>query len=889
MQISPLRVLPFLLLSGLATSAPLAQGTTWQPTLDVGTFPGQDGTVELADIDGDGRLDVVRAENALGFGSVTWFRNPGDGSGLWSRTDVDGNGHDMALPADIDGDGALDLVASRAGTLKVYRNDLGDGSAWSSIDIVFFFLLARDNISIADVDGDGDVDIVVGISIPVGIAWYENQAGDGTLWNRRDLPYPYAAISTTKAADFDVDGDCDVAFSFLTTLGWFENVTGDGSSWLEQPVDLVGGSKFIRRAADFDGDGAPDLAVTNIGVGSEYYHNAAGDGSAWTKTRIDGSWSTASARDTDMDGDGDVDLLMIDYDLDAVKAYENVDAVAGHFPRREAVPIEATAGAVNSFTLGDVTGDGVVDLVVGNATDDTVQVYESQPANRFFAPGPSQLVDSGGIASPQALALEDVDADGDVDAIGAFPNISRIYWWSNNGVGGNWSERTVSNSVLGTDLDTGDVDGDGDADVLATDAFNGSVQWFENTGSFTGAWTGRTIDTPSAPSALDGADVDGDGDLDVLVAAEGDDALGWYRNTDGTGLSWSTQLVSAAAPGASWIAGADLDGDGDQDVLGADSQLDSLAWYANEGGLGLAWTPTVLAVDVPDAERLVAGDFDGDGDLDLAGSGSAFDAAVLFENTDGTGSSWTRTDVALPLGLPTDLAVSDLDGDGSADVLATTTGGSLWLDERGGQWLVRTLSTSAASRIAGAELDGDDLQDLVIVEDTTDTRWTPNEAAFLRYGSSVNPAGSLVLEAGAANIDNGFAVGIDNPFGTQGAGSASFLAFSLAPAPGFPAGISLPGLGMGGPGAPGELLVDLTPRHLPAAGRERPDLDRQRAGLGLRRDPERRGRGGRRRLRAGCADRPAGDLRRADRLDACPADHARAVALSSRSVASTSR
>jgi len=80
------------------------------------------------------------------------------------------------------------------------------------------------------------------------------------------------------------------------------------------------------------------------------------------------------------------------------------------------------------------------------------------------------------------------------------------------------------------------------------------------------------------------------------------------------------------------------------------------------------------------------------------------------------------------------------------------------------------------------------------------------------YGCGVNPAGSLVLESGAPVIGGTLVLGLDNPLGTQGIGSLPVLALALAPdGNGPPCGTQIPGLGMAGPGAPGELLISIIP------------------------------------------------------------------------------
>jgi len=78
------------------------------------------------------------------------------------------------------------------------------------------------------------------------------------------------------------------------------------------------------------------------------------------------------------------------------------------------------------------------------------------------------------------------------------------------------------------------------------------------------------------------------------------------------------------------------------------------------------------------------------------------------------------------------------------------------------------------------------------------------------YGC-LNPAGSLASVAGEPAVGTTWTVAVDNPLATQGAGSLAFLAVAATPAAGYPCGLGLPGFGMAGAGAVGELLVDLTP------------------------------------------------------------------------------
>lgn len=77
------------------------------------------------------------------------------------------------------------------------------------------------------------------------------------------------------------------------------------------------------------------------------------------------------------------------------------------------------------------------------------------------------------------------------------------------------------------------------------------------------------------------------------------------------------------------------------------------------------------------------------------------------------------------------------------------------------------------------------------------------------YGSGINPSGSIEFLGGSIVPGDHFQVALNNPLGTQAAGASSLLFFALSPDPNFPAGTSIPGFGMGGAGAMGELLISL--------------------------------------------------------------------------------
>ena len=96
----------------------------------------------------------------------------------------------------------------------------------------------------------------------------------------------------------------------------------------------------------------------------------------------------------------------------------------------------------------------------------------------------------------------------------------------------------------------------------------------------------------------------------------------------------------------------------------------------------------------------------------------------------------------------------------------------------------------------------------LLFEDMKITEIAPGSTTL--YGCGVNPAGSMSVAGGSPAIGDTLELGLDNPLGTQAAGSLTVLALAVAPDAAFPCGLGVPGLGMAGAGAVGELLVDFS-------------------------------------------------------------------------------
>jgi hypothetical protein len=147
---------------------------------------------------------------------------------------------------------------------------------------------------------------------------------------------------------------------------------------------------------------------------------------------------------------------------------------------------------------------------------------------------------------------------------------------------------TVAGSFIGAiSVHAADVDGDGDMDILGAATGIDDITWWENTDGSGTVWVTHTVDGSFVNAcSVRAADLDGDGDVDILGAADSDDDITWWENTDGSGTAWITHDVDGAFDGAVSVHAADVDGDGDLDVLGAASGDDDITWWEVSEFLG---------------------------------------------------------------------------------------------------------------------------------------------------------------------------------------------------------------------------------------------------------------------------------------------------------------
>jgi hypothetical protein len=356
------------------------------------------------------------------------------------------------------------------------------------------------------------------------------------------------------------------------------------------------------RAVDLDNDGDPDVLSVSVMDGKITWHeNVMSDGFGERLHYLSGfghqhkltSGPTArSIYATDLDGDGDLDVLAAVEQLNQIAWFENLGSqgtVFQGFGPMQKITSKAQ-GAWFVFSA-DLDGDGDPDVLSASRADNKIAWYENR-LNAASADFGTQQVLTSSLMWAYCVHAADLDGDGDVDVLGS-GNGKTIFWFENLGSFAGFflgfgPPQVVTNKVSNClSMDTADLDGDGDLDLISGSCYDDKVAWYENRGTVGGVFQGfggqKVISTAvDCATNVHAADLDGDGDLDVISASTFDGKVAWYENLGGS--FGQQQVITNSAPGARSAHATDLDGDGDLDVLVASAYNDTVEWYENKMG-----------------------------------------------------------------------------------------------------------------------------------------------------------------------------------------------------------------------------------------------------------------------------------------------------------------
>jgi len=596
---------------------------------------------------------------------------------------------------DVDGDGDLDLFVGNGVTLPMQnRLYLDDGTGFFT-DVSGTNLPAVPDrtaaIVLGDVDGDGDLDVFVGngASVPEQSRLHLNDGtgvfSDVTATSLPALIHPTAALAL---GDVDGDGDLDVflgngTFNAAQNLLYLNDGTGVFADATATSLPALLDKTMAVALGDVDGDGDLDAFVGNgaccAGEQNRLYLNS-GTG---TFTDVTASNLPASSDPTravalgDVDGDGDLDVFVGNGASTSPQDRLYLNDGVGLFSDATATNLPPLSGNTTAVVLGDVDGDGDLDAL--SATDGGDRLYLNSGTGVFTDVTTSL---PSAFDPTSAVAMGDVDGDGDLDlALGKGSAVGRQNRLYLNGGAGIFEDVTTIDLPDEVDDTTsialGDIDADGDLDALvgkATDVAQQNRVYRNNgTGGFSDVTSTSLSPVLDHTWAVALADVDGDGDLDAFV---GNGGLIERQNRlllnvgTGTFVDVTATHVPAFLDATRSIALGDVDGDGDPDVLIGNLGQNRL--YVNLGsGVFADVTATNLPVLVDDTRAVALGDVDGDGDLDAyvgKATGVLGGAQNRLYQNDGTGVFVDVTATQLPVLLDATRDVALGDIDGDGDL-----------------------------------------------------------------------------------------------------------------------------------------------------------------------------------------------------------------------------
>lgn len=349
----------------------------------------------------------------------------------------------------------------------------------------------------------------------------------------------------------------------------------------------------------------------------------------------------------------------------------------------------ASSNSLSTMVAGDLDGDSKTDLVVSAASALSITTYQNTTTgvgNISFG----NKTDLALIAFPQSLALGDLDNDGMLDIAVAnhqFANNSISVFRNASTVGTiSFPARvTFSPGEDPSGVAIGDLDGDGKADMAVTNQGSNTVSIFRNTSSGPGNISfAAKVDftTGTSPRSVSIADYDNDGKADLAVVNNGSNSISVFRNSStGAGnISYTAKVDFTTGTTPVFISTGDFDGDNKYDLAVANFGSNSLSVFRNtSSGTGNINYDTRVDFSVGIFPRSVSvSDINGDGKADIAVANTGTGSVSIFINTassTGTISFAAKVDLTTPIN-PISAPIGDLDNDGKVDLATANSGGS---------------------------------------------------------------------------------------------------------------------------------------------------------------------------------------------------------------------
>lgn len=313
---------------------------------------------------------------------------------------------------------------------------------------------------------------------------------------------------------------------------------------------------------------------------------------------------------------------------------------------------------------GDINNDGKKDVIVGEGISGRVSWYENLGRGEF---GEENVIFTSGYP---CFCIGDVNKDGYSDIVTT--NDKDVFFFRNIS-GTSFSSTNIGRCKNGDAIGIEDIDGDGDMDIMVSGwNSNSDFVWFENK---EGTWIRHLIQSPmmgEEPGPLKISDLNGDGKVDVVINSQGRDLIEWWKQVESDTIKFEPYLIledyDSYDHAFDWVV--DMDKDGDNDIIATADMDNSIDWFENNGE-GQFLRHNISSAYLR-ARSVVALDLEYDGDIDIVSASQGDGTLDWWENKGD--ETFERHTFATGYSEGYGVWVDDIDGNGFYDVVSTSFG-----------------------------------------------------------------------------------------------------------------------------------------------------------------------------------------------------------------------